>query len=73
MDKPIADNRSRPGVKNIVSRGDQNLRPLLEAHIFGKMNAPTMNVLNISYRGEKQWKQRHKSLPSRLRIVDGDW
>lgn len=60
-------------MKNIVSGGRQNLRPVLEANILGKMHAPTMNVLNISYRGEKQWKQTRKSLPSRLRIVDGDW
>jgi hypothetical protein len=37
------------------------------------VHAQTMNVLNISHRGEKLWKQRRKSLPSRLRIGDGDW
>jgi hypothetical protein len=48
MDKPIPGMRSRPGgVKIIVSGSGQNLRPLLEAHILGKVRASTMNVLNI--------------------------
>lgn len=57
----------------IVSGGGRIQRPVLEVHTLGKVLAPTMNVLNISHRGEKLWKQIRKSLPSRLRIVDGDW
>ncbi len=37
------------GMKIIVSGGRQSLRVILEAHILGKVHAPTMNVLNISH------------------------
>jgi hypothetical protein len=73
MDKPIAENRSRPWGEEHRFRRRSEVETALGTHILGKMHVPTMNVLNISHRGEKLWKQRRKSLPSRLRIVDGDW
>ncbi len=39
------------GVKIIVSGGGQNSKPLLEAHILGKVHAPTMNVLTSHTEG----------------------
>jgi hypothetical protein len=73
IDKPIAENRSSSRGEEHRFRRRSELEIAFGTPILGKMHAPTMNLVNISHRGEKLWKQTRRSLPSRLRIVDGDW